>query len=171
MTTSVLISDETDWRDIPGYPGYEVSNYGQVRGRDRMVTRGNGAYSIAGRVLKPGTRRYGHQYVSLSVDGVSATLSVHKLVMLAFVGPRPDGLEVCHNDGNPANNALSNLRFDTRSRNVLDSVRHGTHPQARRTHCRRGQHPLTPCNTYVDPKGRRSCRICTRELARHRKAA
>lgn len=48
------------------------------------------------------------------------------LVMLAFVGPRPDGLDVCHGNGNPADNRLENLRYGTRSENMRDALRHGT---------------------------------------------
>jgi hypothetical protein len=35
-------------------------------------------------------------------------------------------MDACHNDGNPANCHLHNLRWDTRSNNNLDAVRHGT---------------------------------------------
>lgn len=49
------------------------------------------------------------------------------LVLLAFVGPRPKGMECCHNDGDPENNSLDNLRWDTHSSNVYDAIRHGTH--------------------------------------------
>ena len=45
---------------------------------------------------------------------------VHVLVALTFIGPRPQGLEICHRDGNPANNAVDNLRYDTRTGNLLD---------------------------------------------------
>lgn len=47
-------------------------------------------------------------------------------MLAAFVGPCPEGLEVCHLDGDPLNNRLSNLRYDTRSANNLDKVGHGT---------------------------------------------
>ncbi|RUU22663.1 HNH endonuclease [Mesorhizobium sp. M7A.F.Ca.AU.002.06.1.1] len=51
---------------------------------------------------------------------------VHLLVLEAFVGPRPDGLEGCHNDGNPDNNRLDNLRWDTPESNQADRIAHGT---------------------------------------------
>jgi hypothetical protein len=35
-------------------------------------------------------------------------------------------MECCHNDGNPNNNHLSNLRWDTSKNNHADKVRHGT---------------------------------------------
>lgn len=40
------------------------------------------------------------------------------------MGPCPDGLEVCHYDGNGENNRLDNLRYDTRAANHKDAKRH-----------------------------------------------
>lgn len=53
-------------------------------------------------------------------------MTVHKVVMLAFVGPRPEGLEIAHDDGDTSNNRLSNLRYTTRVDNEADKLRHGT---------------------------------------------
>src|SRR5690606_7975235 len=50
----------------------------------------------------------------------------HCLVLAAFVSPRPDGMQGAHNDGNPANNKLANLRWATPKSNLADRVRHGT---------------------------------------------
>src|SRR3546814_16009402 len=46
--------------------------------------------------------------------------------MEAFVGPRPDGMEVAHNDGDPLNNRLENLRYATPAENTDDKLKHGT---------------------------------------------
>ena len=51
---------------------------------------------------------------------------VHQLVAEAFLGPCPQGMEVCHNDGDRANNKLENLRYDTRKANHADKRVHGT---------------------------------------------
>lgn len=51
---------------------------------------------------------------------------VHILVLNAFVGPCPPGMEACHNDGNPKNNNASNLRWDTHKNNLKDRIKHGT---------------------------------------------
>jgi len=51
---------------------------------------------------------------------------VHRLVLLAFIGPCPDGMEACHNNGNPADCRLENLRWDTSAANEADKAKHGT---------------------------------------------
>ena len=69
----------------------------------------------------------------------------HHVVLTAFVGPRPVGTEVCHRDGNPANNRLGNLRWDTRKANHADAIRHGT----------KGPGELNPFAKYSDALIRR----------------
>lgn len=54
-----------------------------------------------------------YKQVILSKDGVMQSFTVHRLVALVFIGPRPDGHEINHLDGNPSNNALSNLEYVT----------------------------------------------------------
>jgi hypothetical protein len=74
------------------------------------------------RPLKPGRVASGHMLVV--VDGESRY--VHDLVAAAFIGRKPMGLEVRHRDGNPANNAVSNLLYGTRAENMADAIAHGT---------------------------------------------
>lgn len=54
-------------------------------------------------------------------------MSVTHLMLEAFVGPRPEGMECCHNDGNKYNDVLSNIRWDTHENNELDKKKHGTY--------------------------------------------
>lgn len=59
--------------------------------------------------------------VTLCKEGkVYGPRAVHLYVLETFVGPRPEGMQACHGDGDPANNRLSNLRWDTCSNNNLD---------------------------------------------------
>lgn len=95
--------------------------------------------------------------------------SVHPLVLEAFVGPRPPGMEACHADGNKTNNALSNLRWDTKRANELDAIRLGTRPDPDRTHCGYG-HELTDENTYTTT-ARPNTRQCKRCLSRYNAVA
>lgn len=59
-------------------------------------------------------------------DGRPVKRGVHRILLEAFVGPCPKGMESCHGDGNRANNALSNLRYGTKLENGRDKVLHGT---------------------------------------------
>lgn len=52
-------------------------------------------------------------------------MHVHYAVLLTFVGPRPEGMECCHEDGSRKNNNLSNLRYDTPKGNWEDRRKHG----------------------------------------------
>ena len=148
------MTDE-QWRPVPGWEGYyNVSNLGRVW----SVRRDKPMRSHA----LPHT---GHLNVKLKRDGVVTSTGVHALVAAAFVGPRPEGMEVCHNNGDPSDNRLENLRYDTRRANQLDAVRHGTHSMTRKTACKLG-HAYDEANTIRRSDGGRDCRICRYERTR-----
>jgi len=110
------------WLPVVGYEQfYEVSNYGKVRSKTRIDALGR---VREGRVLTPTGLR--HVHVTLSLHGVKKQKTVHRIVLEAFVGAAPDGTEGCHWDGNPRNNKLDNLRWDSRANNIQDAIRHGT---------------------------------------------
>jgi len=122
-----------EWRAIPDWNGYDVSDRGRVRSYRAMHYPSGGCgvrWRVADepqRILKPNAQgRY--LTVMLSRDGKQRRFSIHTLVLIAFVGPRPDGAECCHYDGNPTNNRLDNLRWDTVSANHRDAIRHGWSP-------------------------------------------
>ena len=120
---SVFMTDTKEiWKPIPNYPGYEVSNTGKVRSyRKREKGRGWFIADEPQRILSP-HKCNGYPFVMLAKNDPQR---IHRLVMLAFVGPCPDGMEVCHNDGDPRNNNLDNLRYDTRKENSRDIYFHG----------------------------------------------
>lgn len=96
------------WRPIPGWEGlYEVSRDGSICSRQRRVPH----------ILRPDTVRGGYQRVSLSRNGKVTRHMVHHLVLLAFVGPRPDGLDCNHRNGRRDDNRPENLEWVTRSEN------------------------------------------------------
>ncbi len=118
------------WKDVVGYEGfYQVSDLGMVRSIDRVVrySRG-GPKRLKGKILQPiySSNRMGYPTVGLSKEGYTTPKYVHRLVLEAFVGSCPDDFEACHNDGDPTNNLVNNLRWDTRSSNQLDRKLHGT---------------------------------------------
>lgn len=154
-----------EWRKIPSQPGYEASSLGEVRSIDRLVLRANGApLRLKGKVLKqhPATPD-GRLAVSPSVQGRKhQTKLVHHLVAEAFHGPRPQGMRVLHSNGNLLDNRPGNLRYGTESDNRFDSVRHGTHVQARKRDCPRG-HRYELWNLVLTTLPReRKCLACHR---------
>lgn len=148
------------WLPVVGYDGlYEVSDRGRVRSLDRIVRNGKGVRVAPGMMLTPYTSRNNYPRVSLKRNGKAKSARVHVLVLEAFVGPRPDGMVACHNDGTHSNNNVTNLRWGTYTDNNRDMVKHGVHWQARKTHCKSG-HEFTPSNTYTRVGGGRKCRTC-----------
>ncbi|ALY07692.1 HNH endonuclease [Gordonia phage Howe] len=155
------------WRPVVGWEGaYEVSDLGRVRSVDRTVYAGGGrTRHAAGKVLRPRTGA-DYLYVHLSRDGRPINRAIHKLVAHAFVGP-PGGRDVLHQNGSCHDNRAENLRYGTKSENAYDSIRHGTHFNAGKTHCAQG-HRYTPENTYIRPRGGRTCRACQRSWSHNR---
>jgi hypothetical protein len=148
------------WATIPGFDMYEVSDHGRVRSWQPSSKGGP-----APRILAQTSSEKGYVGVSLCADGKARSKRVHGLVLLAFVGPRPDGLVTRHLDGDPANNHLSNLAYGTYSENQRDKRRHGTDHNAAKTRCPRG-HLYDEANTVwrTEPgrEGQRGCRACGR---------
>lgn len=149
------------WLPVVEYEGiYSISNLGRVRSEQRIAYRTDGrTQTIHARLLRPVSDSKGYLRVNLFHNNTGVTRYVHLMVMAAFVGPLPVELETRHLNGNPQDNRLENLAYGTRSENFLDTVRHGTHRNARKTHCPRG-HPYIEVNTYVPPRGGRICRTC-----------
>jgi hypothetical protein len=151
-----------EWRSISGFEGnYEVSDHGRICSLDRVITYPDGhLHRLKGQILSPGVQPpFGHLHVNLKTQQRKRSVAVHALVLEAFVGKRPEGQECLHGDGDPSNNKLENLRWGTRTENILDMVRHGTHWQAKKTHCPQG-HPYDEENTIVGKNGGRACYAC-----------
>lgn len=109
---------------IPNYESrYEISNNGEVRSKRRKNC-----------ILSPQKGKRGYWHLNLYKPDLKntgrkrnlVTFLVHRLVLETFIGPCPEGMEGCHNDGNRSNNALENLRWDTRLNNATDTLKHGT---------------------------------------------
>lgn len=109
---------------IPGFPNYEITSTGDVRSRQNRAHKG-----ICW--LRESLNACGYRTVLLYRGGWQYRKLVHRLVLETFVGPCPKGMEGCHNNGIRTDNRLANLRWDTRSGNHRDAVKHGTAPGLR----------------------------------------
>jgi hypothetical protein len=151
---------------------YQVSDQGQVKALSRARRiRGGIVVMMPERILTPNrSHKKGYLRVSLRLHGgKQAQRYVHRLVLEAFVGPCPEGMQARHYpDPDPTNNRLANLSWDTPSQDNYDRVEHGTHQHAKKTHCKHG-HEFTPENTGTQGNGGRFCRTCSREGHNRRK--
>jgi hypothetical protein len=119
------------WKDIPGYEGkYQASTEGRIRSLDRNIdcysalTRTKYTRFYKGRVLQPGGNNKDGHYSVVLKHGAASVL-VHYLVLKTFVGERPPGMDIRHLNGDPKDNRLCNLRYGTRTENILDVYRVG----------------------------------------------
>jgi transposase len=99
---------QEEWRQIPGWgEKYQVSNLGRVR------SRAHGAWKLMNLPIKS----TGYPNASFRHNGKQKKVTVHILVALLFLGPRPDGMVINHKDGNKLNNTPENLEYVTIAEN------------------------------------------------------
>lgn len=107
---------EEIWKPVPYEPFdavYSVSNLGRVKpNTPSRFSKNKAAF------LKPTTRRK-YLHVSLYADGRRMSAFVHKMVALAFIGPKPFPTAiVCHKDDIRHNNQADNLEWGTTKSNA-----------------------------------------------------
>jgi|GEM_PF-3551692 len=153
------------WKPVDFGTNYQVSSHGRVHN----IKTGK---FLAGTVNEDGYTRF----CLSGADGRHWNVTGHTLVMREFVSPCPEGQQVRHLDGNPANNhwapgneeetrALGgNLIYGTPVENCEDrDERHGRNGHANKTCCGTCGLPYDDGNTYINPTGARVCRHCVRE--------
>jgi len=112
-----------EWKTIKSFPDYEVSPVGGIRNAKTL------------RELKPQTSLDGYLHCTLIRGGKKHTVKMHRPVAEEFI-VRPNGCsEVAHNNGIRYDNRLENLRWDTRTGNQKDRLKHGTHNRGERGAC------------------------------------
>jgi len=118
---------EPIWRPVVGYEGiYDVSSLGQVRSLPRNPeVRSRGYFPRPGKILSPAMRN-NYPAVLLYKNRDREHVNVHTIVLEAFAGPRPDGMQASHLDGDTTNNASANLEWATPKQNNAEKLRHGT---------------------------------------------
>lgn len=125
-----------EWRAVPGWPEYEVSDHGRMRSRTRVIEseRNGRPYSIRrnGQVLKPAVGPRGHLSVMVYGEGRKQRLGVHCAVLRAFDRLPLPGEEACHKEGDPSRNTPADLRWGTRQDNHNDMTEHGTRVRGER---------------------------------------
>lgn len=132
---------EVEYRDIAGFEGYRVGSDGTVWTcrKQRSLGRGGGsrAYlSSTWRLKKTYVNRKRLQVVvALGRDGQAFTRIVARLVLEAFVGPCPEGMECLHGPSGRLDNSLHNLKWGTHQGNAHDTLRDGTRLLGQKNPC------------------------------------
>ncbi len=120
-------SPAVEVKPIPGFDGYFAGRDGSVWSYLPRWAH----HSPTWKRLSQMKSGQGYYHVSLRANGrrerrfTSVTKKVHHLVLEAFVGPRPEGMVCCHQNDDPADNRLENLRWDTPASNNQDAIRNG----------------------------------------------
>lgn len=126
-----------EWRPVVGFEGsYEISNLGRVRSVERRVPWQGTLTTVRAKLIKPCDTGRGHKFVSFCRGGRKTRKNyyIHRMVLEAFVGPCPPGMECRHfPDRDRANNRLDNLQWGTRRQNMRDKDFHGTHLHGERS--------------------------------------
>lgn len=120
-----------EWRPVVGYEGwYEVSDQGRVRSVERVVPNGKGGTKRMKSKMMTCTGRKSQRYlfVTLCKNNKAKRCLVHRLVLEAFIGPCPKGMETLHGNGGQYDNSLSNLCWGTKEENARDKWLQGSMP-------------------------------------------
>lgn len=121
------------WKDIPMFKNFQASNLGNIRISDRLIPRGNHLMNRKGRLLKQTKNEKGYPEVRIIEIGKKPLVQVvHKLVMLTFVGPRPNNYQINHKNGIKTDNRLQNLEWISASDNMK-------HAYSLNLACKRGE--------------------------------
>jgi len=115
-----------EYRAVGGFEGYRVGSDGSVWSRWAYNGHQPRCLGETWRPLKPQPDGDGYLALNLYRGGRPHRRKVHLLVLEAFAGPRPDGMEGCHCNGILTDCSAWNLRWDTPSANQRDRVTHGT---------------------------------------------
>ena len=100
--------DREIWKWVVGYRGYyQVSNCGCVRSVDRKV----GSRKYKGQSMRLWAHSNLYPVCELQREGQRRLVCVHSLVLGAFIGPRPDGCEAHHKNGDRTDNRIENLEW------------------------------------------------------------
>ena len=124
MATTYPTTPGVTFKDIPGFPGYCAGDDGTIWTRKRQGTRR--LFEWRERKISTTSRSCRDQQIDLVNETGDYKFRVGRLILSVFIGPCPVGMECCHNDGNPGNCRLDNLRWDTHFENMQDTIRHGT---------------------------------------------
>lgn len=136
------------WRKVSFAPTYSVSDHGRVTGK-------------GGKLLSLTPNRFGYVRVCMVMGQQRKSVSVHALVLHAFLSPRPEGMVIDHINGDKADNRLANLRYLTSAENTKAAKRLGLNAFG----VRHGSSKLTP-DAVLEIRALRAAGVVQRKIAK-----
>lgn len=121
MSLEQELSEIETWKDVPGFPDYQVSDMGRIRSKSRLKTE----WKILAHKNK---HKYSYMYVTLVRGSVHKRFRLHRLIAEVFLGASEIKRHVLHINGNSRDNRLANLKYGTQIENYADMIRHKTAP-------------------------------------------
>ena len=116
LNEKVEIINCEEWKQIVGFPNYEISTKGNIRTKERLNNKNDIKKS---KLLSKRKNNVGYEYVILSNKTQKhKTLTVHRLMAKTFLNNYSDNLEVNHINGIKDDNRIENLEMTTHSENV-----------------------------------------------------
>lgn len=125
---SEYVSLTDEFKAIPGFDGYYARRDGSLWSawqKGPIPGMKAGSISRTGKKLR---KLRGKRHASGHMEAKLRSrkfVKWHHMVLLAFVGPRPAGMECRHLNGIPDDNRIENLAWGTRKENIADTIRHG----------------------------------------------
>lgn len=116
-----------EWRDVPNFEGYQVSNLGKIRGIDRLKQGRSGLRLTRGQEMKQMLNKKGYPEVRLRKNGTHTRL-VHKLVSSAFLVKSEGQTQINHINGIKTDNSVINIEWVTNSENQKHAYKLGLQP-------------------------------------------
>jgi hypothetical protein len=111
-----------EYREIAWLPGYRFGPDGTVWSKKRQGKAADGEWKLR----KHQKTHHGYRQIAMMVAGKEERFQVHCLILEAFKGPKPEGMEAAHDNGKREDNRIDNLFWRTPKSNWDDKRRHGT---------------------------------------------
>ena len=106
LDAGAIVTSDEEWREVAGFPGYEVSTLGRFRNKR------------TGKYLNGTLASNGYVHIGLFRAGAQHTRLAHRLVAETFMErPSPKHTDVNHRNKTRTDNRLHNLEWATRSHN------------------------------------------------------
>ena len=121
------------WKTVQNFGGnYEASNLGNIKSKPRNVLKSvHGVKTIQRykeKLLKQFTNKRGYKIVRFGFNNEKYHQQVGRMVLMAFVGMPDNDQGCCHNNSNPSDNRIENLRWGTQKENMQDRMEIGNYP-------------------------------------------